>query len=420
MHLTNGLYHNTPLNTSEMLQDALNIEDKTRSNPLPWSGQFSPQLVNGLLRKYAEPDAVIMDPFVGSGTVLLEAGRLGLKAFGSEINPAAVAMSKVYQFINIPLNERQLCLAKANSLLEKRFPETSPLSQDPEILKRTLADLALHDKDFSSILADLLVLMADFYKPGLSVGRIFDVWRKIVSLILKLPYSNRPIRAFNADVRNLPLGSSSIDLVFTSPPYINVFNYHQRFRASMEALDWDLLRVARSEFGANRKHRGNRFLTVIQFCLDIAQAFAELERVCANDSRIIFIVGRESTVCGTRFFNGEIVSEIAYRVLGFELTLRQERVFLNRYGQEIYEDVLHFSPRKCGVREADLKKAREVARQILEAAYSTASTEAMSGLKAALESIEKISFSPVFSIRQDPDSAITAADDLFQGEAQYV
>jgi DNA modification methylase len=123
MHLITGLYHNTPLNTSEMPQDSLNIEDKIRSNPLPWNGQFSPQLVNRLLRNYAESDMVILDPFVGSGTALLEAGRLGLKAFGSEINPAAVAMSKVYQFINLPLNERQLCLVKANSLLDKQLQE---------------------------------------------------------------------------------------------------------------------------------------------------------------------------------------------------------------------------------------------------------------------------------------------------------
>lgn len=245
MRLPQGTYHGTLLNTTDIPQDALNIENKSRSNPLPWNGQFSPQLVNNLLCRYATPDSVILDPFVGSGTVLMEAGRIGMTAFGSEINPAAVAMSKVYQYINVPLKERQACLAKANAILGKRLPETSSLSQDQEILKRMLADLALHDKDFPSMLADLLVLMADFSKPGLSVDRIFDVWRKIVSLILKLPYSNRSIRAFNADARNLPLDDSYIDLVLTSPPYINVFNYHQRFRASMEALDWDLLKVAR-------------------------------------------------------------------------------------------------------------------------------------------------------------------------------
>lgn len=398
MHLVNGLYHGTPLNTSEIPQDTLNIENKTRSNPLPWSGQFSPQLVNGLLHKYADQDSVILDPFVGSGTVLLEAGRIGLKAFGSEINPAAIAMSKVYQFINLPLNERQLCLEKTNDLLEKQLQETLSLPATSEELKQKLVDMAFLDAGYPQILGNLLVLMSDFYQPGLSANRVFEVWRKITSLVVKLPYSNQPIQACNADVRNLPLGNSLVDLVLTSPPYINVFNYHQRFRASMEALHWDLLRVARSEFGANRKHRGNRFLTVIQFCLDMCQALDELKRVCTDDARLIFIVGRESTVCGTRFFNGEIVAEIACKSLGFELSLRQERVFPNRYGQKIYEDILHFSPRNCHTNGRDLKEAREVARQVLEAAYATVPTKSADDLKTALASIEKVSPSPVFNV----------------------
>ena len=420
MHLTNGLYHNTLLNTSDVPQDTLNIEGKTRSNPLPWSGQFSPQLVNGLLRKYAEPETVILDPFIGSGTVLLEAGRLGLKAYGSEINPAAVAMSKVYQFINVPLNERQVCLTKANSLLEKELPETLPLLHTPEELKRKLVSFAFLDKNFPKILADLLVVLTDFYRPGLSINRVYNVWRKITSLIIKLPFSNQPIRICNADVRNLPLENSAVDLVLTSPPYINVFNYHQRFRSSMEALRWDLLRVARSEFGANRKHRGNRFLTVTQFCLDICQALAELKRVCADNARLIFIVGRESTVCGTRFFNGEIVTEIAHKALGFELSLRQERVFLNRYGQKIYEDILHFLPRKgCGL-DCSLNEARNVAQQVLETAYGKVPPSSVDGLKAAMASVEKVSPSPVFDARQYFDSETAASDDIAQGRLQNV
>lgn len=45
-------------------------------------------------------------------------------------------------------------------------------------------------------------------------------------------------------------------LVLTSPPYINVYNYHQQYRASAEALGWDLLEVAKTEIGSNRKHPG--------------------------------------------------------------------------------------------------------------------------------------------------------------------
>ena len=47
-----------------------------------------------------------------------------------------------------------------------------------------------------------------------------------------------------------------------------MFNYHQKYRRSVEALDCNILAIARSEIGSNRQNRGNRFLTVIQYCLD--------------------------------------------------------------------------------------------------------------------------------------------------------
>ncbi len=77
-------------------QSILNITEKTRSNLFAWRGQFSPQLIESILKSYCLQNSVVLDPFVGSGTVLLEAGRLGLTSYGFEINPAAYSLSKVY------------------------------------------------------------------------------------------------------------------------------------------------------------------------------------------------------------------------------------------------------------------------------------------------------------------------------------
>ncbi len=46
------------------------IENMERSNPFPWNGQFSPQLVETLLQTYAPSGGFMLDPFLGSGTVL--------------------------------------------------------------------------------------------------------------------------------------------------------------------------------------------------------------------------------------------------------------------------------------------------------------------------------------------------------------
>src|SRR5262249_39106176 len=141
--------------------------------------------------------------------------------------------------------------------------------------------------------------------------KLDGTWAKLKTRVLSLPAADAPVRLVNCDARSLPLQDDAADFVVTSPPYVNVFNYHQQYRRSTEALGWDVLTVARSEIGSNRKHRQNRFLTVIQYCLDMTDVLQELRRVCKEDARILVIVGRESNVRKTRFFNGEIVAALA-------------------------------------------------------------------------------------------------------------
>lgn len=412
MSILAGVYDKTPLNQIEIPQAELNIIKKQRSNPLPWNGQFSPQLVQVLLKKYAKPNAVLFDPFLGSGTVLLEAGLMGLSASGVEINPAAISLARLYQFINLPVSERRTHLVNISNLLQTEFAIPLPLFQpssqipppeDIEILKYKLINLHLTiSNSYQSFLLQALITLLDFYKADLSIKKIFSIWQKLTQLIIQLPFSTQSITVLHNDARQVPQVKDSVDLVITSPPYINVFNYHQKYRASMEALNWDLLNVAKSEIGSNRKNRGNRFLTIIQFCLDISQTLAELQRLCRSDSRIIFVVGRESTVRGIPFFNGELVTEIANRVLGFKLILKQERVFKNRFGQHIFEDILHFSPSTVvPTKSIYLSQARNVAKQTLEVTYLTASETTKVDIKSALAKINQVSPSPLFN----PDNA---------------
>jgi DNA modification methylase len=67
---------------------------------LPWNGQFPPQIVQIMLQNYSKQSDVIYDPFLGSGTTLLEAGGQRSEAYGTDINLAAVSLSKIYELIN--------------------------------------------------------------------------------------------------------------------------------------------------------------------------------------------------------------------------------------------------------------------------------------------------------------------------------
>ncbi|BAZ16076.1 hypothetical protein NIES4071_79510 [Calothrix sp. NIES-4071] len=408
MVLLSGIFRDTPINTQEIPQKLLDIQDKQRSNPLPWKGQFSPQLIETLIKKYATSNSVIFDPFLGSGTVLYEAARFGIEAHGTDINPAALTLASVYKFTNIYQRQREIYTSKFIERLKAEIPDdTMPLFQGiniredlaPDEIKQKLIKLVDNSEEsLIKLLHKILVILLDFGNTELTSFRIFTLANTISTFIHKLPYTEKTVNAYNADSRNTPLTDGKVNLIITSPPYINVFNYHQQYRASTEALGWNLLEVAKSEFGSNRKHRANRFLTVIQYCLDMAATLQELLRICSTDSRMIFVVGRESNVRGTAFYNGEIVTEIAYQVFGIDLHTRQERKFTNRYGQIIKEDILHFKkPKAIDYNNINIQTAIIVAIKALEAANSLAINDVKSDIKDAITKADKVEPSPYYN-----------------------
>jgi len=62
-----------------------------RGEKLPPLAQMKPQAIIDYLQTNAPP---VYDPFSGGGSIPLEAQRLGLKAFGSDLNPVAVLIGK--------------------------------------------------------------------------------------------------------------------------------------------------------------------------------------------------------------------------------------------------------------------------------------------------------------------------------------
>ncbi|MEZ4588062.1 MAG: DNA methyltransferase [Gemmatimonadales bacterium] len=336
-----------PLDTATVPQDTLDILTKTRSNPLPWKGQFSPQLVHALLEAYrTESDQTILDPFAGSGTVLVEAARLGLGAIAAEVNPAPHLLSRIYQYCTASDLDRATLLADVEAAigfaLELKVGLFGGAGRDEDELVEPVLGTRRRVTSRVLDLVDATLVLSGMGSPGFSRERLFSAWTQVKALVRNLPSTRAPICAVMADARSLPVKDGTADLVLTSPPYINVFNYHQQYRQTVELLGWDVLAAAQSEIGSNRKHRANRFLTVVQYALDMADVLGELCRAAKPDARMIVVIGRESSVRGAPVPNGELLLNLATAANGLDLLARQERKFLNRFGQVIFEDLLHF------------------------------------------------------------------------------
>ena len=183
----------------------------------------------------------------------------------------------------------------------------------------------------------------------------------------------------------------------SSPPYINVFNYHQNYRRSVEILGWDVLRVARSEIGSNRANRGNRFLTVVQYCIDMANVLQELARVVRPGGRVVLVVGYESRVLGVPFHNARIVEALAEKIGMFDLIIKQQRVFQNRFGQDIREDILNLTRRSYSNSGGLPEEAgRTVAVRALRYGLSSADPKNKPLLHDAVAAAERMEGTPVF------------------------
>lgn len=390
-------------------QDMLNVKEKRRANVFNWRGQFTPQLIDYLLANFAEEGCVVFDPFSGSGTVLLECARRNLSCFGSEINPAACAMSKFYTLCNETKKNREGLLAALREMISQLIEPYHglPLLENSSKYRVKFGNLisfadALYSRlsdENQRILALNMIFTAENGRNADLYSSIMKSFYAISKVLIEMPYTQRPIQANLIDARMLHEGClNKADLILTSPPYINVFNYHQNHRAVMEVLGWDLLAVAQSEIGSNRKNRGNRFKTMVQYCLDMEQSLGSFWKTMVNRGRLVLIVGRESRVRRVPFYNGRIIAELIRDLGCFGRVTVYERQFLNRFGQKIREDIIttHKSPKK-----PEFSGAREVAlRHLRDALRRTSDLEARDDISETISQIDSIGSSPILVGRE--------------------
>jgi DNA modification methylase len=380
-------------------QEKLDIIEKNRANLFAWRGQFSPQLIETILTYYCPSNSVILDPFVGSGTVLLEASYLSLEAYGFEINPAAYIMSHTYEFIND--SQKKEVLKNLRNIIDQEFPlRIFEVSDQVENLVDKLQNTRNMLPDRSKVLFDALVIILDVCKNKITQEFIQKKFSHLSNIITNLPYSQKPIRVGLSDARSLPLENNQIDFVVTSPPYINVFNYHQNYRQSAEILGWDLLKIAKSEIGSNRANRSNRFYTVVQYCLDMGDILKELARVSKQQARIVLIVGQESNVLGVPFYNADIIEKIGVKTKLFQKVLRQKRKFKNKFGKVIIEDIINFINLNNQVSQEVIEQiSREVAFEVLESSRLFVSSENQLCLESAIAKVNNIQRTPILDKR---------------------
>ncbi|MEW5957581.1 MAG: DNA methyltransferase [Chloroflexota bacterium] len=394
----------------KLAQEKLDVQNKSRANIFNWRGQFTPQFVDYLLDSFSKPGDVIIEPFSGSGTVLLESARKNLSCYGYEINPAAYAMSKFFTFANTSGEERREILAAFEEKFLKLLPDAQglPLFIDSGEFRQSYRNLIefsrtlfghIKDDKRQKVLALNTLFLAESNKKLDLRRALWESFAYTKKVLLSLPYTDKTISANLGDARLVHKACPvKGNIILTSPPYINVFNYHQNYRAIIEeTLGIDLLKVAQSEVGSNRKNRANRFKTVVQYCLDMEQALESFWHSLTEGGLIILVIGRESNVRKTPFYNGLIVKDLIRSMGGFYNIRNFERKFTNKFGNNIKEDIIVFEKNELSPRH---NCARNVALKYLKTALYQVNPDIKKDIIAVINDIDTIQPSPIFDLRE--------------------
>ena len=225
---------------------------------------FKPQLPEFFIRRLTSSGEIVLDPFMGRGTTPVEAGILNRRAYGNDINPLSVLLTRP-RLRTPPYREVQKALMEIDwtapvdtpsELLAFYHPETlrricvlrehlltrAPLEQDnPDqaldwIRMVAINRLTGHSSGFFSVYSlppNQAVSVDSQRKINEKRGQVPPM-RDIISIILKKTrtllrdgtpdHSDYCLSVGAADdLRSIPGGS--VSLTITSPPFLDIVQY---------------------------------------------------------------------------------------------------------------------------------------------------------------------------------------------------
>lgn len=316
---------------------------------------FSPEVTEFALSEEGLTSGTLLDPFCGIGTTLLTAKKHNLNSIGLDVSPVAVLASKVKcaDYSSNELTEIKNFLFSVQDLREPSlswdFELFSPRAAFPKSNYNALLSLRDAISDISNERVRNLLLLAlvsvipqvgifikdggvlkiDKRKRAIPTKEAFR--RRVKKMLFDLEQNSiiGPIpRIEQVDSRKMPLENESIDLVVTSPPYLNNVDYTKVYglELSLLYLDKKITKEIRSEslrsfITSNEAPEnvpeeigeiGYKIPVIGNYFSDMEKVISEISRVLKPGSACYLVIGN-SVVYGTEIFVDELIATIATR-----------------------------------------------------------------------------------------------------------
>lgn len=291
----------------------------------PYKGKFHPQMIRALMNIIKiQNGETLFDPFVGSGTAVLEAQILGVNAIGLDISPLCVLISKVKTESVDVLDE--IKKYKDFYLFKKGGKEPS----DEKVRNfYKVAEMMAHSdqsrrgKNFeSSFVSDALKMIAS----------VEDYSNAIKKHNLKIGKT----KILEGDTRKINLKDESVDGIITSPPYSIALNYVANDAHSLKALGYDLDKIKEDFIGV----RGTGLNKFELYDKDMEKAYSEMYRVLKKDKYCVVVIGNV-TFQGQEINTTQNVIDYCEKI-GFKTIKKMEKIIYGLYNVMQKEYILIF------------------------------------------------------------------------------
>lgn len=356
--------------------------------------RFIPEIPRFAINKYIsdKPNAIIFDPFAGSGTTLLEANIKGYNAFGTEIDAIAKLITKVK---TTALNDEQLHKTKCfyKDITEatiykdsmKIIPKINNLEhwfieENIDYLGKMLYAIEQIDdvdiKDFFKVCFISIIKKAsnaDDISPKPYVSskikkipanplkefeNIFNRYYEAIDSLSKLNISTYA-KIIDGDALNFNL-KQNIDLAITSPPYINAFDYVRTLRLEnlwLGTFNEEQLRDKKKEYVGTEQVKmaveekeltilnesnllieyynkilvvdKKRALIVKRFFEDMKKNLVQVYNSLSYDGHYMIVIGN-SKIRGIEIESWKVLEELGKHI-GFETDLYFNYIIQNPY-----------------------------------------------------------------------------------------
>lgn len=349
------------------------FSDKTRKDTAyithgyhRYPAKFIPQIVSRLAEKYTKEGDLIVDPFGGCGTTLVESKVMRRPSVGVDINPVAVLITKA-KITPIDPQKIEKAFAILQTKLNTYNKDTKIKATEHERIdywfkpeeKRKLAFIfseisKLKDQDvrdfffcgFSNILKNCSIWLQKSNKPTRDPNKKpsdpIQTFYKQIKMMMRgnarfyelskeKKHLEIPSQVYCTDARTIPVKDNAVSLIVTSPPYVTSYEYADLHQLTALWLEYtkDLSDFRKRFIGTSYHNKKDLVLNsklaeeirnellkkdkktaeeVSTYFSEMNQVFTEMKRMLKRGGKTCIVIGNTS-LKGVEILNAEVFAE---------------------------------------------------------------------------------------------------------------